>query len=182
MAIKLFTSLTGKAFSPLLTPTDDQAVTLNCHKISLRGALICGGTALVSFIFNRFLAQEGALKALAPHVLKASLYSCATFVFFAKCINRKICNTVSHYVKVGKDDPVYDKKFNNSMSSVAKGFALVGLMETAAAFAFKFVAPNSLISSLAERSLSPLLGLGTAGSVLFVFLNRQQALMGKKNS
>ena len=174
MAIKFFT---GLAFSPLSKPKDEETITLNCYKISLRGTLICSGTALVSFIFNRFLAQEGAWKALAPYVFTTSLFSCVTFAIFAACISNKITKCV----RAIRSDPGYDKSFNNTMSFVAKKSAQVGIIGAAAAFAFKYVTPNSLISSLAERSFSPFLGLGTAGSVLFIFHNRQQALMGKKH-
>lgn len=172
----IFIGMAQIAFSPLSMPKDEETITLNCYKTTSRGALVSGGTALVSFIFNRFLAQEGALKTLAPYVFKASLYSFVTFTVFAFLINMKITKCVRENI----NDPSYDKRSNNAMSRMAKRSALFGMIGAAAGFALKFVAPNSLISSLAERSLCPLLGLGTAGSVLFIFHNRQQAQMEKK--
>lgn len=63
------------------------------------------------------------------------------------------------------------------MSRFAKGFAKVGMIGAAVGFAFKFVAPNSLISSLADRSLSIFIGCGTAGSVLWIFHAWQNELL-----
>ena len=55
---------------------------------------------------------------------------------------------------------------------LAPGFA-VGLIGAAAAWAAKCVISNTLVRSLAERLLFPLLGLGVAGSILGIFLNWQ---------
>jgi Na+/melibiose symporter-like transporter len=173
----IFINMARTAFFPLSTPKDEETITLNCYKATSRGALVSGGTALVSFIFNRFLAQEGTWKAVAPYVFKASLWSFVVFTVFAFCIRNKITRCVREY----RNDPIYDKKFNDAMSLTAKSSALVGMSGAAVAFALKFVAPNSIIGSLTNRFLCPLLGLGTAGSVLWIFTAWQQAQMGKKS-
>lgn len=173
----IFIGMAKIAFSPLSEPKDEDTIRLNCYKTTSRGAWVSGGTALASFIFNRFLAQEGACKAVAPYVFSASLYSFFTFTFFAFCINRIITQVVRSIVT----NPAYDKKCNDAMSRFAKKTALVGMIGAAAGFAFKFVAPNSVISSRGDRLFSPLLGLGTAGSVLWIYLNSQKKQLEASN-
>jgi hypothetical protein len=177
MAIKFLIGLPATAFSPMSKPKDEETVTLNCYKMSLRGVLVCSGTTLVSFIFNRFLAQEGTWKALAPHIFKASLFSYVTFAFFASCIGSKIAK----YVKSNLHNTNYDKSFNYAISAFAKKSALAGLMGAASAWAIRFVTPNSLISSFAERLVSPLLGIGIAGATLKIFHYRQTTQLKSNN-
>jgi len=163
-----FSELAKLPFSRLHETIIQQDVTTNCLKVSMWGTLGCGGTALVSFIFNRFLSQERAWKALVPHIFKASLFSCGTFAAFAAYIVYQVV-----FVCKNKDDLVHNKTTHDNVSLIVKRVALVGLIGATAAFAFRFVTSSSLISSLADYSLSPLLGVGTAGLTLTIFRNRQ---------
>ena len=146
-------------FQPLSKPLSQRAIATNSFRVSIRGAFGCGGTALVSFIFNRFLAQEGVLKAVLPYVFKTSLYSSITFTAFAAFLTYKGIETDG---------------INDRLSFIAVKSAQTGLIGAAASFALKFMTPNTLNGSLAEYAVSPFLGVGIAGTILKLFLDRQQ--------
>jgi len=177
MAIDLLTSLKSLTFSQLTEPKIPFVITQNLVRVSIWGTVGSGATALVSFIFNRSLVQESTWKAFAPYVFKASLFSCTTFALVVAYCSKGI-------MKNRPIDSEFDKQLHLRVSLFAKGSTLVGLIGATAAFALRFVTPNSLIGSLANRSLSPLLGIGTAGSVLWLFLNsqnKQVAALNEKN-
>jgi hypothetical protein len=158
MAIKALTKVTTLTFSGLETPQHHHAMAQNLIRVSICGALSSGSAALVSFIFSRSLVQEGSWKAFAPHVFKASAYTCATFaivVAFSFCI-----------IATGR---ILGEPLNDRVSLFAKGYARIGLIGAAAAGAVKCVISNTHVSSLAKHSLYPLLGMGIAGSVLWIF-------------
>src|SRR5579863_10544485 len=90
MTLSTFPTSLADIFSPFSVSENEDTVTLNCYKASLQGAFVFGVTALVSFIFNRFLAQEGASNALGPDFFTVSLYSWAVFVIFAACFGNKV--------------------------------------------------------------------------------------------
>ena len=148
------------------SPTDHSAVSRNLFRLSFWGASGSGATALVSFIFNR--SQEGSWKTFASHVFKASLTSCVTFTAVAAyCFyNIKIISIMG-----GSENSL--KTVNGRVSLFAKSSALVGWVGAAAAWASQFLTSKALVSSLAQHSSYPLLGLGTAGSILWIFNNRQ---------
>lgn len=89
MAVKLFNELKSLTFSGLETPKCYQSISRNLSRVSIWGALGSGSAALVSCIFNRSPVQESSWKAYAPYIFKASLASCATFVFFAAFLGYK---------------------------------------------------------------------------------------------
>jgi hypothetical protein len=174
MAIGLLSGLKQLAFSGLeeAYPGLDEykmhsTVSRNLFRVSLWGALGSGSAALASFIFSKTLIQEGSWKSYAPHIFKPSLTSCLTFAAVASYIGYKFA-TQDEYL----DGPPV-KALNKRVSFFAKGTALVGWIGAAAAWASKFITANALVNSVAKHSFYPLLGLGTAGSVLWIFHNWQ---------
>jgi hypothetical protein len=176
MAKEAFTFVKLLTVSSLAKPEDHATVLSNLFKVSSRGTLLSGIAALVSSTFSKYLAQEGFSKALAPHIFKASSTSSLTFTAIAACCFYKLLTTDD------KDLNAISKNFNEKVSLFGKGSALVGWVGAAAAWASKYVTSNAHVSSLATRSLSPLLALGAAGSILWLFLhsqNQQRVTMSK---
>jgi hypothetical protein len=144
-------------------PANHDAISRNLARISIWGVLASGSTASVSFIFSRFLMQEGSCKALASHVFKASLTSWGTFAAVgAYCIYNIVLISRAYH-------PDFAKTLNERVSLVAKYSALVGLIGAGAAFASQFITSNTLVSSVAKHTFDLLLGLGTTSSVLGIY-------------
>ncbi len=176
MAIEILNNLKILTFSRLEAHSDrfpQDTVTRNLMRASIWGTLSSGATAVTSFIFSRFLVQEGAWKALAPHIFKASLTSCGMFAAVA-------AYGIYKSIKSRADDSAL-AKLNERVSLVTKSCALVGFIGAAAAWASKFAPSNIHVSLLTKHSLSPLLGLGTAGSILWIFLISQNQQPAKTN-
>jgi hypothetical protein len=159
-------------FSGMDQPTSQKEIQKNILRASIWGTMGSGGTALVSFIFSRYLIQNEPWKSIAPHVVKATLSSCVTFAalitylfYFALTIqcswtddNRELINT--------------------RVSLIAKSSALVGLIGAAASALATYYVKESL---LAKHSLVPLLGLAAAGSILWIFTHRQNKQLDAYN-
>jgi hypothetical protein len=163
MAIQLFSVFGQVTFSGIDHPTSPLAVLINNLRASVWGTMGFGGTALVSFIFSRYLIQNEPWKSVAPHVVKAALSSCGTFAAVA----------VYLFYKIITDEPSTEatkRLINTRVSLIAKSSALVGLIGAAAAALATYYVQES---SLAKHSLVPLLGLSAAGSILWIFTHRQ---------
>jgi hypothetical protein len=157
-----------KAVTNFEVPKDHHALSRNFARVSFWGALGSSGIASVSFIFSKYLMQEGFCKALASYVFKANLTSCATLA------------AVGAYCIYNIESSPYAEDLNRRVSFFAKKSALVGLIGAAAALVFQFVTSNALASSLAKHSYL-FLGVGTAGLILRIFLTTQKGQLPKKN-
>ena len=174
MAIKALIMLKYYTFSNMEKPRNNATISRNLLRRSLQGTLFSGLTVLVSSTFSKYLVQE---RYFAPQMFKASSASCLTFAVATACCVYKMATTdnVNFYNE--------DKKFNERVSFFEKGSALVGWVGAAAAWASKYVTSNTHANSLAKHALSPLLGLGYAGSSLWLLhhtLNQQLAIMSAK--
>jgi hypothetical protein len=181
MAIDLFTGLKHVIFSGLeahsnSNPFPQNIVAQNILRVSAWGTLGSGAAALASSIFSKTLMQESSWKALAPHVFKASVTSCLTFLAVISCI---VYKAVTQDLNAPDDSDA--KALNDRVSLGAKISALVGFFGAAAAFASEFATSNTQVSSVAKYSLSPLLGLGTAGFILGFFHHRQNKELALMN-
>ena len=170
MAMQALTTLKNLTFSGLVPPTIAWIITKNLARVSIWGTLGSGSIALASFIFNRSLAQEGALKAFVPHVFKASCYSCTAFALVAAYCSNRIVNNRSNSSEI-------DKKLHARVSLFAKITAPASLIAAAAAWAFS----ETQASSLIKRGVYPFLGISTAGTVLWRFLNWQNNQLKASN-
>ena len=170
--IRTFTfELGALAFQGIEQPTNLQEIQGNILRASLWGIMGSGGTALSSFIFRKYLIQNEPWKSIALHVTKATLSSCVTFAtitaFFCY-----IC--IIDTVKCANS-----RKLNNTrVSLIAKSSALIGLIGAAAAALTTYYVQES---SLAKHSLVPLLGLGAAGSIFWIFTNWQNKQLDAYN-
>ena len=170
MAAKILSELIGLTFSGMDEPKDHGYVAANILRASIWGTMGSGATALVSFIFSRYLIQNECWKSIAPHVIKATLSSCGTFAAAAAYLVYKF-KTTEVYTENSS------KTLNARVSLFAKSSAMVGLIgAAAAALATKYVQSNTQVSSVAKHSFYPLLGLGVAALAIRLFqiyLNRQ---------
>jgi hypothetical protein len=165
MAMQILPLLKAVTFSGLGIPNNHYLLSKNFLRVSIWGTLGSGGTALVSFVFSRFLMQEGPWKGFASHVFEANLASCGTFAIAATYCSYKITNQTM--------SPDLFKTLNGRVSLFATGSAWVGLIGITAAWASQFITSNTQGNSLAEHLFYPLLGLGTAGWILRIFFNTQ---------
>jgi hypothetical protein len=83
MAAEVFFTLGKITFSGLKQPTDQGEIVINSLRVSVWGTMGSGGTALVSFIFSRYLIKNEPWKSIAPHVVKATLWCYGTFAIVA---------------------------------------------------------------------------------------------------
>ncbi len=170
MAIELLNALTHMTFSGLKAPKIEGDVVNNLLRVSIWGAVGSGATALVSFIFGRSLVQEGTWKALAPHIFKASLVSCATFTLFAAFLSCKLWQM--H--KTGKTAAsirilnVQVYFLENRLITVS---SIGGI---AAALVSSRLNLNQGIKSLAERCLFPLMWEALTTCAIAIFHDYQQ--------
>jgi hypothetical protein len=167
MAAKIFSNLREITFSGMEFPITQRRITLNILRASIWGTMGSGGTALVSFIFSRYLIQNEPWKSIAPYVVKATLWSCGTFAAVAAYLiykNYKCINTSSHnndFLFLENYLQTFHKTLNDGLSRFAKSYAMIGLIgAAAAALATKHVQESSL-------------GLSAAGSILWLFTNQQ---------
>jgi hypothetical protein len=163
MAAELFIGFGKLAISGLDKPKNQINIVLNSFRASIRGTIGSGGTALVSFIFSRYLIQNEPWKSIAPYVIKATLWSCGTFAAVTAYI-------VYNIVIDPDQTDASAQPINTKVSLIAKNSALVGLMGAAAAALATYYVKES---SLAKHSLVPLLGIGAAGLILWIFTNQQ---------
>jgi hypothetical protein len=159
MAVKFFSEVGEFIFQRMEQPTDHKVVTSNNFRASIWGTMGSGGTALVSFIFSRYLIQNEPWKSIAPHVVIATLWGCGTFAAAAVYLVYKAINN-THTTDASW------RPLSRGVSLIAKRSALVGLIgAAAAALATHYVQE----SSLAKHSFVALQGLGVAGSILWIF-------------
>lgn len=166
MASEIYTQLTEgwKVVTTFEEPEDHHVISRNLARVSFWGALAPISTASVSFIFSRFLLQEGFCKTVASHVFKASLTSSLIFAAVGASCIYNIVNSP------------YAETSNERVFLFAKCSASLGLVGAAAAWASKFITPNTLVSSLAKHSFFPLIGLSAVGSTLWIFYNKQKSM------